>query len=27
MEVDLSRFGGPRLSIEVRRRGDFAALY
>jgi len=25
--VDLSRLGGPRLSIEVRRRGDFAALY
>lgn len=27
MKVDLSRFGGPRLSIEVRRRSDFAALY
>jgi len=27
MEVDLSRLGGPRLSIEVRRRSDFAALY
>ena len=25
--MDLSRFGGSRLSIEVRRRSDFAALY